>query len=121
MSNIKHVETKETAEYTMQVYEITYPWGVVKSAHFIRPNNIFGNLSIRTVINRWHNAEGKFRSTRQYQIVEDNKIKASLWANIRFDQEKGIEILENKEAVNNFFYMFELEKRLKTLESLKNL
>lgn len=117
MSNIKHIETRETADYIMNVYEITYPWGVVKSAHFVRPNNILGNLMLRTVINRWHNAEGKFRSTKQYQIVEDNKIKASLWANIRFDQEKGIEILENQEAVNNFFYMFELERRMKALET----
>lgn len=117
MFNIKHIDSKKTEDYTMKVYEITYPWGVVKSAHFTRPNNILANLSLRTVINRWHNAEGKFRSTKQYQIVEDNKIKASLWANIRFDQEKGIEILENQEAVNNFFYMFELERRIKSLET----
>lgn len=117
MNNIKFIEERNEAEYTMKVYEITYPWGVVKSAHFTRPKNTFGNLVLRTVINRWHNAEGKFRSTKQYQIVEDNKVKASLWANIRFDQEKGIEILQNKEEVDNFFYMFNLEARLKALES----
>lgn len=120
MSNIKLIEERNTSEYTMNVYEIDYKWGKVKSTHFIRPNNVIGDLMLRTVINRWHNTDGKFRSTKQYQIVKDNVIIASLWANIRFDQEKGLEIIENQEAVKNFFYAFSLHKKLELLMNMKD-
>lgn len=117
MNNIKQIDLQKTADYTMTVYEITYPWGKVKSAHFVRPNNVFGSLSLKTVVNRWHNAEGKFRSTKQYQIIDDGKIIASLWADVRFNSEKGTEYINNQEAVRNFFYMFSLQKQIHALKS----
>lgn len=110
----KLVNEKKTDSYEMSVFEVPTAWGIVKETIFTRPENKVGQFTLRTVIREWVSQKGHARSNKKYEILENDKVIAYEWANVRWDSEEKKEYLANKSEVRMFFQLWDLYKRFAT-------
>ena len=102
----KLIEKKETAQYTQEKYEITMPWGILTEYVFTRPNNVYKDLKLVTVARQWRSKDNGYRSYKRYEIIEGDNVVSTCYVRNRYDSEKNVDIIENKQEINLFFLSF---------------
>lgn len=114
------ISEKQEKDYFMESYEIDTNFGVIKELHFTRNenNNLFGSLTLKTIIRQWNSQEGKFRQNKRFVIIKNGKEFASIFANVRWDAQNNREYYENKQEIDLFFAIWKQQIQISELQSL---